>query len=116
MKNCPQCHSENIYYDGALWNCPDCQHEWTEAKENQIQGSIVDENKVKDANGVILTDGDAVVVLKDLKIKGASSTIKGGTKVKNIRLDDLGDGHNILCRIEGVGTIHLKSEFVKKFS
>lgn len=114
QNECPQCHSTYVYQDRELWICPECSHEWMEGDSPvSAQEEIVD-NQVKDANGNILNDGDSVVVIKDLKIKGASGSIKGGTKVRNIRLADAGDGHNIACKIEGFGSINLKSEFVKK--
>ncbi len=109
---CPNCQSENIYQYAELWTCPDCAHEWAEGV-SAIE-AVVD-NTIRDANGVELKDGDSVSVIKDLKVKGASSSIKVGTKVKNIRLEpDSNDGHNISCRIEGFGAMNLKSEFVKK--
>lgn len=111
--HCPQCNSANIYQDGSLWICPECSHEWnpsmTTAEDSSIESDVV-----KDANGTVLNDGDTVTVIKDLKVKGASSSIKVGTKVKNIRLVESSDGHNIDCRIEGFGAMKLKSEFVKK--
>lgn len=107
---CPQCHAENIYHDGTLWNCPDCAHEWSQWPE---LGSD-ETSEVRDANGNILSDGDTVTVVKDLKVKGSSSSVKVGTKVKNIRLIDAEDGHNISCKIDGFGAMNLKSEFVKK--
>jgi protein PhnA len=108
LPNCPKCNSEYTYEDGSLFICPECAHEWSlEAETNN------DDNKViKDANGNVLTDGDTVSVIKDLKVKGSSSVIKIGTKVKNIRLVD-GD-HDIDCKIDGFGAMKLKSEFVKK--
>ena len=108
LPNCPKCNSEYTYEDGSLLVCPECAHEWTLGAETQGE----DENVVKDANGNILNDGDSVMVVKDLKVKGASSALKAGTKVKNIRLVD-GD-HNIDCKIDGFGAMALKSEFVKK--
>ncbi|MFZ4403334.1 MAG: zinc ribbon domain-containing protein YjdM [Pseudobdellovibrionaceae bacterium] len=112
---CPKCESENIYQDGNLWICPECTHEWSLYKADTVQTpSDSSTAGVRDANGNILQDGDSVVVIKDLKIKGASSVIKGGTKVRNIRLSDAGDGHDISCKIDGLGAINLKSEFVKK--
>jgi protein PhnA len=109
--NCPQCQSEYTYQDGELLICPECSHEW---KEGESQVSEV-ETIIKDANGNILVDGDSVTVIKDLKIKGSSSVVKVGTKVKTIRLvPDASDGHNIDCKIDGVGAMKLKSEFVKK--
>ncbi|CAO3400448.1 zinc ribbon domain-containing protein YjdM [Azospirillum sp. 11R-A] len=111
--NCPQCSSENAYNDGSLWNCPDCGHEWNP----DTAAAAVDAEAgqgVRDANGNALTDGDSVTVIKDLKVKGSSLVVKGGTKVKNIRLVDGADGHNIACKIDGIGAMNLKSEFVKK--
>lgn len=118
MTNCPKCNSENIYQDGYLWICPECSHEWNPQENAQAAKtettSIQDDGLVRDANGVQLQDGDSVIVIKDLKIKGSSSAVKGGTKVRNIRLFDAGDGHNISCKIDGLGAINLKSEYVKK--
>lgn len=109
LPNCPKCNSEYTYEDGGILICPECAHEWTAGTENQ---SSEDTKVVKDANGNILNDGDSVTIVKDLKVKGASSALKKGTKVKNIRLVD-GD-HNIDCKIDGFGAMSLKSEFVKK--
>lgn len=109
LPNCPKCNSEYTYEDGSLFICPECSHEWT--KQSEVEDSE-DENIIKDANGNILNDGDSVTVIKDLKVKGSSSALKMGTKVKNIRLVD-GD-HNIDCKIDGFGAMKLKSEFVKK--
>ena len=109
LPNCPQCNSIYTYEDGSLFICPECAHEWT--LELEIE-NIDDQRIVKDANGNVLNDGDAVTIIKDLKVKGSSSVLKVGTKVKNIRLVD-GD-HNIDCKIEGFGAMNLKSEFVKK--
>lgn len=107
IPNCPKCNSEYTYEDGNLIVCPECSYEW-----NPNEESDEDSNVVKDANGNILQDGDTVTVIKDLKIKGTSLVVKVGTKVKNIRLTD-GD-HNIDCKIDGIGAMGLKSEFVKK--
>ncbi|WP_342429482.1 zinc ribbon domain-containing protein YjdM [Neobacillus sp. FSL H8-0543] len=107
LPNCPKCNSSYTYEDGSLFVCPECAHEW--ALEAEISE---EQNVVKDANGNVLNDGDSVTVIKDLKVKGSSSTLKVGTKVKNIRLVD-GD-HNIDCKIDGFGAMKLKSEFVKK--
>lgn len=109
LPNCPKCGSEYTYEDGSLLVCPECAYEWTPGSEAEAGESEV---VVKDANGNILQDGDTVVVIKDLKVKGSSSALKKGTKVKNIRLVD-GD-HNIDCKIDGFGAMSLKSEFVKK--
>ncbi len=105
---CPECHSEYTYEDGNMYVCPECGHEWS----RQDDASSEDTLSVKDAHGNELKDGDSVTVIKDLKVKGSSSTVKVGTKVKNIRLVD-GD-HNIDCKIDGIGAMKLKSEFVKK--
>ncbi|MFI3329524.1 MAG: zinc ribbon domain-containing protein YjdM [bacterium] len=107
LPNCPKCDSEFTYQENELFICPMCAHEWSE--ETSVEAVI------KDANGNVLQDGDAVTVVKDLKVKGASGSIKVGTKVKNIRLvPDAKDGHNIDCRIDGFGAMKLKSEVVKK--
>lgn len=111
---CPKCSSENIYQDGNLWVCPECAHEWSALTGVATEASEIVDTSIKDAHGNILTDGDTVTVIKDLKIKGSSSVVKGGTKVKNIRLTDGDDGHNISCKIDGFGSMNLKSEFVKK--
>jgi protein PhnA len=107
---CPKCKGENAYPMDELFVCPDCGHEWNPAEE--AEESPDDTLVVKDANGVILQNGDSVIVIKNLPVKGASQGIKVGTKVRNIRLTD-GD-HNIDCKIEGFGAMGLKSEFVKK--
>ena len=106
LPKCPKCGSEYVYEDGELLVCPECGYEFN--KEDVEDKGLV----VKDAHGNILHDGDTVVIIKDLKVKGASSTLKVGTKVKNIRLCE-GD-HNIDCKIPGFGAMKLKSEFVKK--
>lgn len=109
LPNCPQCDSEYTYEDGILLVCPTCGHEWTIEAETENEG---DENVVKDAHGNILNDGDTIILIKDLNVKGSSSVLKKGTKVKNIRLVE-GD-HDIDCKIPGFGAVKLKSEFVKK--
>ncbi|MGZ3742830.1 MAG: zinc ribbon domain-containing protein YjdM [Pseudobdellovibrionaceae bacterium] len=111
---CPKCGSENTYADGSLWICPECSHEWSQhAAANSSEEAPVD-TAIRDANGNILNEGDSVTVIKELKIKGSSSVVKVGTKVKNIRLTDGHDGHNISCKIDGIGAMNLKSEFVRK--
>ncbi|GEN31941.1 protein PhnA [Cerasibacillus quisquiliarum] len=111
LPNCPQCNSEYTYEDRDLFVCPECAHEWM---ENEVEEND-DESTIKDAHGQVLEDGDTVNVIKDLKIKGSSSVVKQGTKVKGIRLiHDAVDGHNIDCKIDGIGAMKLKSEFVKK--
>lgn len=107
--SCPECGSEYAYEDGAMFVCPECAHEWS---KEAVQESGHDERVIKDANGNVLNDGDTVTVIKDLKIKGSSSVVKVGTKVRNIRLVE-GD-HDIDCKIDGIGAMKLKSEFVKK--
>lgn len=109
LPNCPQCGSVYTYEDGTMLVCPECAHEWSLDEEAASGG---DEKVVKDANGNVLADGDTVTVIKDLKVKGSSSVLKIGTKVKNIRLVD-GD-HDIDCKIDGFGAMKLKSEFVRK--
>lgn len=109
-KPCPGCQSPYPYFDGTLWVCPECSHEWSEYEEENKKS-----NEIKDVNGNVLNDGDTVSVIKDLKVKGSSQSIKVGTKVKNIKLIlDSSDGHDIACKIEGFGAINLKSQFVKK--
>lgn len=108
---CPECGSEHVYQDANLWVCPMCGHEWS-AESARAEGS--GDGSIRDANGNILQDGDSVTVVKDLKVKGSSLVVKSGTKVKNIRLTDAGDGHDIACKISGIGAMNLKSEFVKK--
>jgi protein PhnA len=108
LPNCPQCQSEFTYEDGENFICPECAHEWSQHVQAEAETSKV----FKDASGNVLQDGDTVTLIKDLKLKGSSSVIKVGTKVKNIRLID-GD-HDIDCKIEGFGAMQLKTEFVRK--
>ncbi len=105
---CPKCNSEYTYEDGVMFVCPECAHEWPQHAEEQAEETKV----IRDAVGNELKDGDTVTVIKDLKVKGSSLVVKIGTKVKNIRLVD-GD-HDIDCKIDGIGAMGLKSEFVKK--
>lgn len=113
---CPRCSFEYTYEQGANRVCPECSYEWS---PNAVDASVAQDNEgvrafvVKDANGTELKDGDSVTIIKDLKVKGSTSGIKIGTKVKNIRLVEDGD-HNIDCRIDGIGAMQLKSEFVRK--
>jgi protein PhnA len=108
LPKCPKCNSEYTYDDGDNYVCPECAHEWP-----KVAAESAEEVKVfKDAFGTVLNDGDTITVIKDLKIKGSSSVVKVGTKVKNIRLVD-GD-HDIDCKIDGIGAMQLKTEFVKK--
>lgn len=107
LPSCTKCQSTFTYIDGDMYICPECGHEW--------QVHAVEENSAKvykDANGNVLQDGDSVTVIKDLKVKGSSLVVKVGTKVKNIRLVD--EDHDIDCKIDGIGAMKLKSEFVKK--
>ena len=108
LPKCPQCSSELTYEDGEMYVCPECAHEWPK----QAAASTDERRVICDSNGNVLQDGDTVTVIKDLKIKGSSSVVKVGTKVKNIRLVE-GD-HDIDCKIDGIGAMSLKSEFVKK--
>lgn len=109
LPQCPQCGSAYTYEDGAMLVCPECAHEWSrEAASDGAEEARV----VRDAVGNVLADGDTVTVIKDLKVKGSSLVVKVGTKVKGIRLVD-GD-HDIACKIDGIGAMGLKSEFVKK--
>lgn len=111
LPNCPKCQSEYTYEDGTMFVCPECAYEWSTSEDTSAEL----ETKVLDANGKELQDGDTVTVIKDLKVKGSSSSIKQGTKVKGIRLvPDAADGHNIDCKIDGFGAMKLKSEYVKK--
>lgn len=110
LPKCPKCNSEFTYEDRDLFVCPECAHEWSKAAVAEAGDD--DTPVVKDAHGNLLQDGDTVTVIKDLKVKGSSSVVKVGTKVKNIRLVE-GD-HNIDCKIDGIGEMKLKSEFVKK--
>ncbi len=110
--HCPKCDYEYPYEDGDMWNCPDCQYQWN---EGVLAEQAATAREIKDSNGNVLQDGDTVTVIKDLKVKGSSNTVKVGTKVKGIRLVyDSGDGHDIACKIDGFGAMNLKSEFVKK--
>lgn len=112
LPNCPKCQSEYTYEDGDMYTCPECSHEWSKTADATDDISII-----KDSNGNLLQDGDTVTVIKDLKVKGSSLVVKVGTKVKNIRLlPDSSDGHDIDCKIDGIGAMKLKSEFVKKLS
>ena len=108
LPNCPLCQSEYTYEDRGLYICPECAHEWSGESAGEVEEGLV----VKDINGNLLVDGDSVTVMKDLKVKGAQSVLKKGTKVKSIRLVD--SDHNIDCKIDGIGAMKLKSEFVKK--
>jgi protein PhnA len=113
LPKCPKCNSEFTYEDGSNFVCPECAHEWSkDAAPVSAADNAGEKRVVKDAFGTLLNDGDSITVIKDLKIKGSSSVVKVGTKVKNIRLVE-GD-HDIDCKIDGVGAMSLKSEFVKK--
>lgn len=108
LPHCPKCNSEFTYFDGSMLVCPECAHEWSENETETAETERV----YKDANGNILQDGDTVTVIKDLKLKGSSQVIKVGTKVRNIRLVDA--DHDIDCKIDGIGAMSLKTQFVKK--
>ncbi|RUO56846.1 zinc ribbon domain-containing protein YjdM [Pseudidiomarina homiensis] len=105
---CPKCDSPYTYEDGPMLVCPECAHEWSATEPTAPAQKVY-----RDANGNELVDGDTVTVIKDLKVKGSSLVVKVGTKVKNIRLTDEGD-HDIDCKIDGIGPMKLKTEFVKK--
>jgi protein PhnA len=115
---CPECSSEYTYENGHILACPDCGHEWAPVTpEASGETAPADDETVRDTNGNELVSGDDVKLIKDLKVGGTSSSITKGTKVKNIRIltgDRVSDGHNIDCKIDGVGAIKLKSAFVKK--
>jgi protein PhnA len=113
LPKCPKCNSEYTYQDRIFLVCSECAYEWSNEEKDSL---IENENGllVKDAHGNILQDGDTVTVIKDLKVKGSSLVVKVGTKVKNIRLVEAEGGHNIDCKIDGIGPMKLKSEFVKK--
>lgn len=110
---CPVCSKENTYQDGDLYICADCAHEWPVAGEIHNESSEISEGIVRDANGNPLNDGDSVILIKDLKVKGSSTVLKKGTKVKSIRLGNAADGHEVDCRMD-VGNFMLKAEFLKK--
>ena len=114
---CPQCGLENTYPDGSNYVCPDCAFEWPQVADAADADAGADDgivrDAVRDANGNPLADGDAVILVKDLKVKGSSSTLKKGTKIKSIRLVDGADGHNVDCKTD-LGSMLLKSEFLKK--
>ena len=110
---CPQCGQENTYPDADQLICPDCGHEWPQAATASADDEATGDGVVRDANGNPLQDGDAVILVKDLKVKGSSSTLKKGTKIKGIRLVDGSDGHNVDCKTD-LGSMLLKSEFLKK--
>ena len=109
LPKCPKCSSEYTYQDGVALICPECAHEWPISLEDKTTDTTV---AIKDANGNTLQDGDTVTVIKDLKVKGSSLVVKVGTKVKNIRL--VSGDHDIDCKIDGIGPMKLKSQFVKK--
>lgn len=113
LPKCPKCGCEYTYEIQGLYVCPECSHEWLKnSSKVENQENDEDDYVIKDANGTVLVDGDTVVVIKDLKVKGSSLVVKVGTKVKNIRI--VGGDHDIDCKIPGVGAMGLKSEFVKK--
>ncbi|KUO14639.1 zinc ribbon domain-containing protein YjdM [Streptomyces dysideae] len=110
---CPECSSAYTYEMGALLICPECGHEWSPAS-SEAEGTPAEAGVIRDAVGNVLADGDTVTVIKTLKVKGSPSGIKAGTKVRNIRLVDGVDGHDIDCKVEGFGPMQLKSSVVKK--
>ncbi len=115
LPNCPKCDSEYTYEDMHLLVCPECAHEWTLEGQQEKEEAEAEASIIRDANGNELSDGDTVSIVKDLKVKGSSDPIKMGTTVKNIKLTDgANDGHDIACKVDGFGSMELKSEFVKK--
>ncbi|MFC3899984.1 zinc ribbon domain-containing protein YjdM [Aliicoccus persicus] len=110
LPNCPECNETYTYEDGENYVCPMCGHEWTKASQAEADEASI----VRDANGNELQDGDTVSIIRDLKIKGSSDSIKQGTKVKGIRLIEPVDGHDIDCKVPGFGAMKLKSSVVKK--
>lgn len=110
LPSCQKCGSPYTYEDGIMYVCPECGHEWS--KDEPAAEPEFDRSVIRDANGNVLSDGDTVTVIKNLKVKGSSLVVKVGTKVKNVRLIE-GD-HDIDCKIDGIGAMRLKSEFVKK--
>lgn len=110
LPKCPKCSSEYTYQDRHLFICPECSHEWEDVAPSQPEEATA---VIKDAHGNVLQDGDSVTVIKDLKVKGSSLVVKVGTKAKNIRLLP-GEDHDIDCKIDGIGAMKLKSQFVKK--
>lgn len=112
MPKCPECSSEYVYQDQLLYVCPECAYEWSSVSVEEEE-PVEAVKKYFDAHGTELNDGDDVIVIKDLKLRGSSDVIKQGTKVRNIKLKDTGD-HDIDCRVDGIGPMELKTEFVKK--
>lgn len=109
VPKCPKCNSEYAYEDRNMFVCPECSYEWSTTEEAAVKEGA---KQIRDANGNLLTDGDTISVIKDLKVKGSTNPVKMGTTVKNIRLVD--EDHDIDCKIDGFGPMKLKSEFVKK--
>jgi protein PhnA len=112
LPSCPKCSSEYTYEMDLLLVCPECAHEWAPAADSPAEGTA--DGVIRDSVGNVLADGDTVTVIKNLKVKGSPSGIKGGTKVRNIRLVDGVDGHDIDCKIDGFGSMQLKSSVVRK--
>lgn len=117
IPNCPKCNSEYTYEDMNLYICPECSYEWTkldEERKAEEETKELESQIVRDSNGTELKDGDDIIVIQDLKVKGSSDSIKRGTKVTNITIKEGSGGHNMECRVPGFGLMELKSEFVKK--
>lgn len=110
LPNCPQCNSEYTYEDGNLFVCPECANEWTAESQKEAEEAL----QVRDVNGNILQNGDSVTVIKDLNVKGATSNLKMGTRIKSIKIVDGADNHNLESKVDGFGVLLLKSQFVKK--
>jgi protein PhnA len=113
-KACPKCSSPYAYPSGSLWICPECNHEWNPDEAEEVEEVAETGFVVKDVNGNILQNGDSVIIMKDLPVKGAPKPLKAGTKVKNIRLTEGANDHNIDCKIDGFGSMALKSKYVRK--
>ena len=111
---CPECSGAYTYEMGALLVCPECGHEWSPAAAETEAGAGTEDGVIRDSVGNVLSDGDTVTVIKTLKVKGSPSSIKAGTKVRNIRLVSGVDGHDIDCKVDGFGAMQLKSSVVKK--
>ncbi|HWJ81297.1 MAG TPA: zinc ribbon domain-containing protein YjdM [Nocardioides sp.] len=114
---CPRCSSDYTYAMGELMVCPECAHEWSPSEASAAAAAAAEADQVRDSNGTPLADGDDVIVVKDLPVKGSPKPIKSGTKVRAIRLVDLDSrvgGHDIDCKVDGFGAMQLKSSVVRK--
>jgi protein PhnA len=110
IPNCPKCESTYTYSDGTAFICPECAHEWTAFEQKEAEEAAL----IRDSVGNILEPGDSVTIIKDLKVKGATSDLKAGTKVKNIKFCGDVDGHDLEAKVEGFGSLYIRSQYVKK--